>query len=547
MKRFGFLILLVSLLGAAAPASAQYSSGGLLLDRDIVTPADLYEVTQPGFTFGTARSMAMAGAFVSLGADISSLGINPAGLGMYRRNELTVTPVVSFERSYNDAPGFYPNRKNRFSIGNFGFTANVYEGAGTLVSVNIGFGYNRVQDLNYRYSFYTQGNASSLADVFSDMLPWGGFGAGDITGDVSWTRIDPRFWGSVLGYKIGMTDQTADGWRPTWIGNNADIGNYTTVVSEGSVGEYEFSAGMNIANKLYVGATLGVQSLRQTKTYYYGEDYVYGGDGVDPELDYQLRYANFNQEVRLDGAGVNLKLGLVWRPVENLRVGMAFHTPTYYWIDRRYQAEADSEVRVNNPADPEGLKPGPDGLKRAYNATMVLEDTGDYDWQFSSPARLMFGLSYAFGNRGVISVDYERTWYNGMRMKHNPTGSGNGIYNETFRDWYKGANVVRVGAEFKPLPVLALRAGFGYMGSALRDEKMLASAPMARRTLYGSAGVGLLLGRGVTLDLAYGYSSTEHTDYEIYYSESAAGLNSSGAYNTRMVRHTAALTLGFRF
>lgn len=547
MKRFGFFILLVSLLGAALPASAQYSSGGLLMDRDIVTPADLYEVTQPGFTFGTARSMAMAGAFVSLGADFASLGINPAGLGMYRRDELTITPMMSFERSHNDAPGFYPNRKNRFSLGNVGFTMNVYEGAGALVGVNIGFGYNRVQDLNYQYSFYTQGNSSSIADVFSDMLRWGGFGVGDVTGDVSWKGIDPRFWGSVLGYKVGMTDQAADGWRPTWIGSGADIGNYATVVSEGSVGEYEFSAGMNIANKLYLGATLGVQSLQQTKTYYYGEDYVYGGDGVDPALDYQLRYANFNQEVRLDGAGVNLKLGFVWRPVQNLRLGVAFHTPTYYWIDRRYEAFADSEVRVNNPADPEGLKPGPDGLKRAQAATVVLEDTGDYDWEFASPSRLMFGLSYAFGNRGVISVDYERTWYNGMRMKHNPADGGNGIYNDTFRAWYKGANIVRVGAEFKPLPLLAIRAGFGYMGSALRDRKMLASAPMARRTLYGSAGVGLLLGRGVTLDLAYGCSSTDHTGYELYYSESEAGLNSSGAYDTRLVRHTAALTLGFRF
>ncbi|MDE7070335.1 MAG: outer membrane protein transport protein [Alistipes sp.] len=547
MKRFGFFILLASLLCGAGSVSAQNAAGGLLLDRDIMTPADFYELTQPGFTFGTARSMAMAGAFVSLGADFASLGINPAGLGMYRRSELTLTPMMSFERSHNDAPGFYPNRKNRFSLGNFGFTTSVYEGSGALVGVNIGLGYNRVQDLNYQYSFYTQGNAGSLADVFSDMLQWGGFGVGDVTGDVAWKGIDPRFWGAVIGYKVGMTDQTGDGWRPTWIGNGADIGNYATVVSSGSVGEYEFSAGMNIANKLYLGATLGVQSLQQTKTYYYGEDYVYGGDGVDPELDYQLRYANFNQEVRLDGAGVNLKLGLVWRPVQNLRLGVAFHTPTYYWIDRSYVAYADSEVRVNNPADPEGLNPGPDGLKRAQAATAVLEDTGDYDWEFASPSRLMFGLSYAFGNRGVISVDYERTWYDGMRMKHNPAGGGNGIYNETFRAWYKAANILRVGAEFKPLPWLAVRAGFGYAGSALRDGKMLASAPMARRTLYGSAGAGLLLGRSVTLDLAYGCTSTEHTDYELYYAQSAAGLNSSGAYNTRIVRHTAALTLGIRF
>ena len=144
------------------------------MDRDIVTPSDLFELSQTTFSLGTARSMAMAGAFTSLGADLTSMAINPAGLGMYRRNEISITPLMSFARAENNAPAFNSNGKNRFSIGNFGFTANVYEGSGPLVSVNIGFGYNRLQDLNHQYSYYTQGNVSSIADVFSDMLQYSG-------------------------------------------------------------------------------------------------------------------------------------------------------------------------------------------------------------------------------------------------------------------------------------------------------------------------------------------------------------------------------------
>ena len=164
MKHLGFLALLSAALFATAPVSAQ-NSGGLLMDRDIVTPSDLFELSQTTFSLGTARSMAMAGAFTSLGADLTSMAINPAGLGMYRRNEISITPLMSFARAENNAPAFNSNGKNRFSIGNFGFTANVYEGSGPLVSVNIGFGYNRLQDLNYQYSYYTQGNVSSIADV----------------------------------------------------------------------------------------------------------------------------------------------------------------------------------------------------------------------------------------------------------------------------------------------------------------------------------------------------------------------------------------------
>ena len=69
MKHLGILALLSAALFATAPASAQ-SSGGLLMDRDIVTPSDLFELSQTTFSLGTARSMAMAGAFTSLGADV---------------------------------------------------------------------------------------------------------------------------------------------------------------------------------------------------------------------------------------------------------------------------------------------------------------------------------------------------------------------------------------------------------------------------------------------------------------------------------------------
>ena len=188
MKHLGILALLSAALFATAPASAQ-SSGGLLMDRDIVTPSDLFELSQTTFSLGTARSMAMAGAFTSLGADLTSMAINPAGLGMYRHNEISITPLMSFARAENNAPAFNSNSKNRFSIGNFGFTANVYEGSGPLVSVNIGFGYNRLQDLNYQYSYYTQGNVSSIADVFSDMLQYSGINRDQITAVIAGTSL----------------------------------------------------------------------------------------------------------------------------------------------------------------------------------------------------------------------------------------------------------------------------------------------------------------------------------------------------------------------
>lgn len=59
--------------------------------------------------------------------------------------------------------------------------------------------------------------------------------------------------------------------------------------------------------------------------------------------------------------------------------------------------------------------------------------------------------------------------------------------------------------------------------------------------------MGFLLSPGVALDLAYNYSSTEQTDYNLYYFESPSGINGSGIYNTKLKRHFAALSLSFRF
>lgn len=559
MKRIGFILTI--LLAGNGFAVAQIH-GGLLLDRELMTPAEMFELSQTSFNYGSARSMAMAGAFTSLGADLSSMAINPAGLGMYRSNEISITPMMSFERSKNSADAFGSNGKNRFTVGNFGFVINAYESTGTLTSLNVGIGYNRLADLNYSYSYQSTGHNGSIADVFSKVLDYGGYNKKDITGDLNWNRILPEFWGAVLGYKTGMTDQVDGQWRPTWIGNGVDIGHYTEVQSKGSVGEYEISVGANLRNKFYIGATLGIQSVHQEKRYLYAEDYIYSGNGINPSLDYQLLYSHYDQAVVLDGAGVNFKIGFVYRPIEQLRIGFAFHTPTYYSLERSYIAYANATAHVNNNVD--RLTPDRYGNIYAEAVSPTLKDNGRYSWAFTSPARMLFGISYAFGNRGLISIDYQRDWYNGIRIKDNPNGLySNHSYNQTFRSTMKGSNTVRIGAEFKPLPFMAIRAGFGYMGSMLRGDgytvndydknadgsynPVPASSPMAREVLYYSAGLGFSISPHTVLDFAYQYQTTEHTYYNLFYFADQSGVNASGTYNTTFNRHAVALTLGFRF
>ncbi len=562
MKR---LIITLAAVATTAAAAAQ-QSGGLLMDKDLLMPSDMFELSQTQFNFGTARAMAMAGAFTSLGADLSSMSINPAGLGMYRHNDISVTPMMSFARSKTNAPEYGNNSRDRFSMANIGVVINAYEGSRSLVSLNIGFGYNRIADLNYDYAFQRQNQAATIGDAYARQLYWGGiskysFYNGGGSGNWNWNNIAPEYWNAALAYRGFLIDQVdpnkPDSWQPTWVTPNADVDHYTMLRSQGSIGEYVLSVGANINNKIYIGASLGIQSVYQRKYIDYVEEYFYSDpsqaipDFGNSGLDYQLLRWKLNQSVIVDGTGVNFKAGVVYRPTANLRLGVAIHTPTYYSLDRKFQSAAAGLAYANNDTDP-NVKPDDEGyISTAGDPNMtspLLVDDGPNSWSFVSPTRLMFGASYTFGERGVISVDYERDWYNGIRIKDNPSGlDSQSWYNDTFRDVFKGSNILRVGAEFKPLPVLALRAGFGYSGSMLKDDKTVLASPAIKQTTYYGAGIGFVLARGVLLDVAYQYMSSKTTDYYLFYAEDKGGHTESAVYSTDINRHNVALTLGFRF
>ena len=574
MKRIILTIGAVLAMTGAATAQTNRDMGGLLTDRDIMTPSELFALSQTQFNFGTARAMAMAGAFTSLGADASSLAINPAGLGMYRKNELTFTPMMTFGRSSTPGTMAYgKNSNSRFAVSNFSVAVNLVNRTKGLVSLTMGIGYNRIADFNYNYAYQRSGQAASIADVFARQLTWSGltrnsFYDGGGSGDWNWNRINPEYWNAALAYRAYMVDDPAytGAWSPTWIGNNADIAHYTEVKSRGAAGEYTIVFGANIENKFYFGLSLGIQDIRQKLYIDYAEDYFYAdaadsphGYGTDPSLDYQLLYAKLNQAVVTNGVGVNLKIGFVWRPTAGLRIGAAFHTPTAYTVDRKFQSSAASMAFANRNTDP-AVHPDAAGYISSGTEGMtspLLVDENPDSWNFSSPSRLLLGASYTFGSRAIVSVDYERDWYNGLRMKSNPLGSG---YSEscksTFTNRFKGSNTLRIGAEFKVSPAVALRAGYGYSGSMLRDEHMVLAQPAVKETVYYGAGVGFALSRVCTLDVAYQYMRRTTTDYYLFYaSETVARPDGnfeemfaeSSLYRTCFARHNVALTLGFRF
>lgn len=549
MKRFfkiSLAIMLATLMGGAA--QAQYKFGGLMMDHDGMMGNDMFTLSQVNFGFGTARSMAMAGAFTSLGADVASMGINPAGLGMYRSNDLSFSPLMGFQSADNSAAAWGDNKQSRFAVSSLGAVFNLYESSRTrLVSVSLGLGYNRVADFNYRYGYSSESGPSSapyrsIADAFSLMMGQSGLFPAD-DGALNYDYRDAYYWGGILAYNNYLLDVGEDEYGKFYttadrLGVNAGVGHTVDMQSRGSIGEYDISFGLNLDNKLYLGFTWGIQSVRWKRQMYYGEDYIYTSAPVysDGEpLKEPAEWMDYNQAVEVKGTGMNAKIGLIYRPVESLRLGVALHTPTYYCLERSYQAYMGTNLSWQQIGD----------------TTPALDDYGENTWDFYSPTRLMFGASYTFGRFAVVSVDYERDWYNGIRVKNIPMGFDltKEDYRQEFKQNYKGSNTLRVGAELKPLPTLALRAGYGVAEGALRkDNSLYYNAPLTEKTTCLSAGVGVALG-AVTLDVAYQHINNRQTEYLLYYAMDEMGVfdTASPYYRTDFKRDYLTLSIGYKF
>ncbi|MFQ7502777.1 MAG: OmpP1/FadL family transporter [Alistipes finegoldii] len=345
--------------------------------------------------------------------------------------------------------------------------------------------------------------------------------------------MELNVWPAILAYDAYMLGNYGTVKDPIWaverIGRNASVLHSMDVVNSGSINEFTISMGGNINNILYFGASIGIQSVHKKLGVTYQEWntlFQHGRHRTRRQryaLAEQLDVMNLYQEMEMNGSGVNFKLGFTARPLTGLRVGVAFHTPTYYSLDYSYRADIFSDIRNN--ADNKVATVG--------NATPRANNSGGNSWDFTSPARLMFGASYTFGTFAIVSIDYERDWYNGIRVKNVPQYNyfSEEDYKAEFKHNFQGTNSIRAGVEVKPLPILALRVGGGYTDSMLKERDFYVndaytSMPTTYESYYFSAGAGVNLGRNTTLELAYQYVTNKQTQY----SSSSAGPKTAATW-----------------
>ena len=549
-KIYSFVASAVLSLWLMSGATAQINVGGVTMNNDIVGWGDLYNLSFTAQNYGTARSMAMGNAFTALGADMVSATLNPAGIGMYVNSDFSLTPMIEFARAKTpNAQGFesseFKNKSSRFAMASIGGVGTVYRGAGALTNFNLGFAYNRIADFNQSYKFAQYGNeaVNSMANLFCEQSNADGLQTG-ADGKMNWGN-DPYYWGAILAYKNGLTNKDNQGWFIDRIGIDSVVDQFTAVETLGSIGEYAFTLGFNFVDMFYLGASLGIQSVDYQRNVYYGENYTYpSGYPSGDEMPYQLDYMNYLQVTRISGTGVNFKVGFTLRPVAWLRIGAAYHTRTAYNLSLNYYGDMWSST-YSAGSNPDGYDLDSRGYTSDYVQTPEWEDAGSYSWRVSSPSRVMAGVAVTVAQRLILSADYEAALYNDMKLRRSPIN--NLDYAATINEMFRHSNTVRLGAEFRALPCLDLRAGYIYSGDAIKDASLLYTHPLIASQRYITAGIGIRFNETTYLDLAYQYNNTRQTAYQSFYATGSGVSIEAKPVTTELTKHIAVLTLGLRF
>lgn len=511
---FGFLFLFSSLIVAQGEIDA------LRFSRE-----DLY---------GTARAMSMGGAFGALGGDMTGVTINPAGIAVYRSSEVVGTLNISNERS---SVGSNNANRTRFDMDHLGFVGYFPLRNSVVPLINFGFSYNQTK--SFDKEVLALGNTNSSLMSFIANRSHGIDPQNLMRGDNLPDPFLTEAWLPILGFNSGLIypeNGTGPAYLPLNIGSE-NIQDEIFTRELGYINNYDFTVGTTLNGVLNLGLSLSIKDVSYSLTSEYLEDFADGG------------YTLFNW-LTTSGAGVSAKFGAIYRPINELRIGLSYHTPTWYALTMTYDAEMvhDLEAYAGDGYEPGGI----------YSERFI----NHYD--LKSPGKLVASAAGVLGSRFIVSMDYEMVNYSNMRLgvPSNSADSQNwfDIDNEYIEQDFKPTSTVKLGMEYRFTPQMYGRLGYAWMQNPYEaDAVELAEAGVAGSntifrmegdTNYFTGGLGYRFNRNFYLDAAIVYKTQNDDLYafpRVYSAGSGDLLVDSAPYSLKNNSIRGLITLGYRF
>ena len=449
--REGWLIVMLAVVGTV---SAQWQAR--LSEREVS---------------GTARYVGMGGAMTAVGGDPSAVRDNPAGLGVYRRMEVAISLGGKWDQTMQVGKEWNtPYAKFEMPQASWGFYYGNPHRTQGVVSNSFMISYNRVRQYQREYSATINNCDNSLADVIA--LKTNGLAEKYLQPEGRWDDAKVG-WLSLLGYDTDMINPLPDNQWAANLQLGEKVNSAIRVSERGYMDEYALDWGMNISNRWYVGAGIRMTSFYLSQTEYYDEKAQASG----------VTLSAYNT-LLMSGLGVNGAIGMIGHPVEWLRFGVSFITPTASTLSVSNYGEMQSSI-----------------INDSVRATPV--NTASYS-DFSLPLRLSTSVAFQWKHYGLLSLQYDYAHHKYLDDVH----------------------TLKVGLEVVPISRLFINAGYVYESTFRNADNLLpyelnynavetnTHALYTRNTQYISCGIGYR-GKNLIVQAAYQYQ-LQDMDFQLH-------------------------------
>ncbi|MFZ4106952.1 OmpP1/FadL family transporter [Flavobacterium sp.] len=446
---------------------------------------------------GTARFKAMGGAFGAVGGDFSALNINPAGSLIFANNQVGLT-LTNFNDSNNSnyfgtstsarknsldlnqagAVFVFNNQDTQSDWRKFAFTIN-YENAKNLDNNIFSEGTNPNNSVDKYFLSYANGvSLGTLNNYYFDELYYNEQQA-------------------YLGYNSYIINAVPLAIDPT-NNTNPNINTYTSGVapggnyyqknrikSNGYNSKVSFNFAAQYTDKWLFGINLNSHFLdyRKSSSFYESNSNSKFNTGSTVDV------IRFNNDLYTYGSGFSLQLGTIFKPVKEIRLGIAYESPTWYKLTDELSQRISTSVY--------GLSTSPNSYSSVTtdpNTTMIFAP-----YNLQSPGKWTGSFAYIFGKRGLISLDLSSKSYG--TTTYRPKGDFTST-NTFMANNLTNATEVRIGGEYK-IKKISLRGGYRYEQSPYKNGTTIGAL-----TGY-STGLGYNFGN-TKLDLAYANAKRDY-------------------------------------
>lgn len=483
---------------------------------------------------GTARYVGMGGALEALGADISTISTNPAGIGLFRSGQVTVSGGLVTQQGETTTPsisniqiGFNGNKTNA-SFDQLGLVYSMRTGRNGYM--NFAFNYHKSRNFDQiltaanTLSHASQNKLSAMKYPFAN--------------DYNWNAIDATYARLMAPIKDSNGKQTGMDYLD---GTAYVFGQY----QKGYIGEYSLNLSGNLNNRVYLGLTFGLHDVNYRSNSYYTENLE------------RNTIVEVWEDLRLDGCGVDIMAGAIFLPIENspFRIGAYIHTPTMYNL----HLKGANDMTMANALD-----------------KVDKGQSSVYDFKVYTPWKFGLSLGHTIGRELALGATYEYADYGTIDNRVNNGGYydpvDGGYYDDSYSDGgmndhtkatLKGVSTVKLGVEYKPHPSWAVRLGYNYLSPMFSKDGYRDGSISSPGNAYATStdytnwettnritcGLGYSV-KKFFVDLAYQYTQTNGDFYPFmsYYSKTNKQEDCvADAVSVSNKRHQLLLTLGYRF